>query len=325
MIKVSIIVPVCNVEKYLFKCLESLRTQHLKEVEFICINDGSKDNSLHILREFESKDSRFKVIDKPNSGYGHTMNLGLSMVSGEYVGIIESDDFIDPEMFSDLYQNAVQYNVDVVKSSFNYYWSTPVEKFVDAKIIPLTLAGKVLDPQKNVEILDIMPSIWSGIYRTKFLRENEIRFLESPGASYQDLGFNVKVWTSATSTVLLPRTLLHYRQDNLNSSVKSAAKVYAVCDEFKEIDEFISRKKNLNREFVFKLNFFKFITYLWNYLRLSSNSRSDFFKVLRAEAISIYEIRSFNVKDFNLKTLVAFLLIVKCPSVFRFLVFLGRK
>ena len=94
---VSVLVPICNVERYLDQCLESARMQTLKDIEVICINDGSTDGSLDIINSYVNRDPRFKVIDKPNSGYGDSMNKGLEMASGKYVSILESDDFLDPE------------------------------------------------------------------------------------------------------------------------------------------------------------------------------------------------------------------------------------
>ena len=92
-IKVSIVIPVYNVEHYLVECLDSAMNQTLHDIEIICVNDGSKDSSLEILLEYAKRDSRIKIIDKENAGYGHTMNLGIDMARGEYIGIIESDDY----------------------------------------------------------------------------------------------------------------------------------------------------------------------------------------------------------------------------------------
>ena len=99
MIKLSVIIPVYNVEQYLGECLESVIKQTLKDIEIICVNDGSTDNSLEIIKKFARKDERIKIIDKPNSGYGDSMNKGLETETGEYIGIVESDDFIEPDMF----------------------------------------------------------------------------------------------------------------------------------------------------------------------------------------------------------------------------------
>ena len=106
--KISVLIPVYNVEKYLERCLKSVCNQSFKDIEIICINDGSTDSSLSILEEYAKNDSRIKIIDKSNSGYGISMNIGLDNATGDYVGIIESDDFADLGMFETLYNMAVE-------------------------------------------------------------------------------------------------------------------------------------------------------------------------------------------------------------------------
>ena len=119
MCKVSVLIPIYNAARYLVECLDSLRGQTLHEMEFICINDGSTDNSLSILREYNKRDDRFRIIDKKNTGYGASMNVGLQYAGGEYIGIVESDDFIAPCMFERLYHDAIRTGADIVKSN---YW-----------------------------------------------------------------------------------------------------------------------------------------------------------------------------------------------------------
>ena len=111
-IKVSIVIPICNVERYLKECLDSVINQTLKDIEIICVDDGSTDASLSILRTYEKMDTRIKVITKQNSGYGNTMNVGMDIAIGEYIGIVESDDYIEKNMFERLYNTAVQYKTE---------------------------------------------------------------------------------------------------------------------------------------------------------------------------------------------------------------------
>ena len=127
---ISVLVPIYNVEKYLRECLDSLKNQTLDDLEFICINDGSTDSSREIIEEYLQSDSRFKVIDKPNSGYGASMNMGLAQCEGKYVGILESDDFMNADGFEKMYLVAEKHDAEVVKSDFYLYWSvpTPVDK-----------------------------------------------------------------------------------------------------------------------------------------------------------------------------------------------------
>ena len=126
--KVTVVVPIYNVEKYLRQCLDSIVNQTLKDIEIICVDDGSTDSSPQIIQEYMDKDSRVKVITKPNSGYGNSMNRGFDMAEGEYIGIVESDDYADPEMFEEMYNVASSNQLDVVKSGFYYYYSIPKER-----------------------------------------------------------------------------------------------------------------------------------------------------------------------------------------------------
>ena len=103
---VSLLIPIYNVERYLPECLDSAVGQTLMDIEVICINDGSTDSSPEIISRYAAKDDRIKVIDKPNSGYGCSMNLGLQEATGEYVGILESDDFFEPDALESLYRAA---------------------------------------------------------------------------------------------------------------------------------------------------------------------------------------------------------------------------
>ena len=116
--KVSVIVPTYNVEPYLRECMDSIIGQTLKELEIICVNDGSTDGSLAILKEYAEKDSRVVLIDKQNAGYGCAMNDGLDRATGEYIGIVEPDDFVDSHMYEDLYRIAKEKDLDVIKGRF---------------------------------------------------------------------------------------------------------------------------------------------------------------------------------------------------------------
>lgn len=190
-IKVSVVVPVCNVEKYLRECLDSLLAQSLKEMEFICVDDGSKDSSPAILAEYAAKDSRIKVITKPNAGYGHTMNKGIDAAQGEYIGILESDDLAPREMYASLYAAAKKHDLDAVKSDFSRF-ETINGKRVETRV-PLTADeswyNRIVDPAKEPDCLRLAMNTWTGIYKRDFLVKNNIRHNETPGASYQDNGF----------------------------------------------------------------------------------------------------------------------------------------
>ena len=175
MIKVSVIIPVYNVEKYLKQCLDSVVNQTLKDIEIICVNDGSKDKSREIIEEYAQKDSRIVVIDKENSGYGDSMNKGIAAANGEYISIIESDDFADSDMLYDLYNLAKKYDSDVVKSDWYNYW-TDTDLSIKRDVFS-NLNGLHPDIKDCPQCLLIQPSIWSAIYEKSFLEDNQIQFL----------------------------------------------------------------------------------------------------------------------------------------------------
>lgn len=276
--------PACNVEKFLRECMDSVVNQTLKDIEIICIDDGSKDSTGDILDEYASKDKRVKVIHKPNSGYGHSMNIGLQNATGEYVGIIETDDFAELDMFEKLYDVAKRTEADVVKSNYYTYVSQPEAKSTYFEVLKeYNLYDKVFKPVDHQDIFCVRPSIWTGIYRRQWLLDNEVCFTETPGASYQDLGFAFKVWASADRAVLVKDAYLHYRTDNANSSVKSAAKIYCVCDEYDEIERFLSKRENIKNILEKRVVALKYESYRWNLFRLAMEFKYAFLLTMNKE------------------------------------------
>lgn len=281
--KVSIVIPCYNVEKYLRQCLDSVVNQTLQDIEIICVNDGSKDSTLAIIQEYANKDKRIKIIDKPNTGYGDSMNCGFDMAVGEYLGIIESDDYAEPDMFEKLYDRAKTFDLDVVKAGFFFYFSKPNERNTPCCIASATTSQRTFCPMTDfksklemVEFFNIKPTIWSAIYRRDFIFSNNIRFNETPGASYQDASFNFKVWVCAKRVRLMEECFLHYRQDNETSSINSQSKVYCICDEYGEMERFLENhpvEKGIIEPVMVSI---KYDSYNWNYGRLSESLEAEF-------------------------------------------------
>lgn len=267
--KVSILIPIYNVENFLETCLQSVVSQTLQDIEIICINDGSTDNSEAILKDFQKLDPRIKVINKENSGYGHSMNTGLALAKGEYIGIVESDDFADPGMFETLYDKACIDMVDVIKS--NYYshgYNSGIDEFVE----PLWGCeyNKLFKPEEDQRIFFASQTIWSAIYRREFLINNGISFNETPGASFQDTAFTFKVWMMAEKALLIRDAFLHYRIDNLNSSVQSSKKIFCICDEYQEIERYLSQYPKKKAALYPTMLAVKYRSYRWNYERVDA-------------------------------------------------------
>ena len=285
--KVSIIMPAYNVEQYIRECMDSVIAQTLADIEIIVVDDGSTDSTGTILDGYADADKRVRVIHKENSGYGASMNVGLREAGGEYIGIIETDDFAESRMFEILYDAAVRYEADVVKSiHYNYYTDRephdrPVDKLSDVHEFDVPFA-----PVDHPRIFKIPPSIWSGIYRRKMIADNDISFLETPGASYQDTAFAFKVWSCAEKVVFINEPLLHYRQDNMGSSVNNEKKPFCVCDEFGEIERFLNSNPALKEKFERIMNTAKFGVYMWNYKRLGLEYKYAFLLRMKEELLA---------------------------------------
>lgn len=277
MVKVSIVVPVCNVERYLKECLDSILKQSLKDIEIICVDDGSKDSSLDILRTYEKKDKRIKVITKPNAGYGHTMNVGMDAAKGEYIGIVESDDWVEKNMFKDLYNVAKKHDADIVKSDY-YEFSTVVKKEQVYIMTPLSekYYNKVMSANDTESIYHFRMNTWTGIYRTSFLRKYGIKHNETPGASYQDNGFWFKTISLGQRIVFVDNAYYHYRQDNPNSSINNKSKVFCMCDEYDYIRKFLEENPRLLKKHLEVFLAKKYFNYFYTYTRIAREHKKVF-------------------------------------------------
>ena len=276
--KVSVLVPVYNVEEYLRECLDSLTGQSLDDIEFICINDGSKDSSPKILREYATKDKRIRVIDKPNSGYGASMNLGLRTALGKYIGILEADDYADPNMFKELLELAEKHECDMVKSNY-YLWYATQDKLDTCKVIRSDKTRGIVSVSTCPEMISYPASIWSGLYRREFLFASGINFLETPGASYQDISFYLKCVLSAQKVVLTDKAYVHYRQDNQGSSSNNrTGKIFCVTDEYREVLRYLSDHSDF-KKYTSLVYAQQYNAYLWNLTRLAPSVSTGFLHV----------------------------------------------
>lgn len=291
----SIIVPICNVENYLKECMDSILRQTLKELEVICVDDGSTDHSLQILREYEKKDDRVKVISKKNSGYGNTMNVGINAATAKYIGIVESDDYIAENMFRRLYDTITAYDADVVKSD-HYIFSTKGGKrnCHFQRVCPHEYYGRVLNADICEEIFDFTMMNWTGIYKRAFINEKNIRHNESPGASFQDNGFWFQVFAQAKKIVFINEAFYYYRQDNPNSSINNKNKVFTICNEYKFIGQLIQNNR-INQKKYFNIYFRKKVfNYLHTFHRLLDEYKIPF---LERTAVEFKE----DIKNPNLR------------------------
>ena len=172
MTEISILVPVYNVEKYLRACLDSILTQTFSNFEVICVDDGSSDKSGYILDEYARKDARIKVKHKENSGYGQTMNIAVSMASGKYIGIVESDDTIEKDMYQTLYDCITKYDLDFVKTDHYAIWNN-MDGTIKKQLIKLTdddtMYNRVLNPNEELRSYLLQKFTWNALYKKELL------------------------------------------------------------------------------------------------------------------------------------------------------------
>ena len=256
--KISVIIPVYNVEKYLEQCLDSVINQTYKNLEIICINDGSTDNSLTLLEEYAKKDKRIKIISKENEGLSATRNLGVREATGKYVFFLDSDDWLELTCFEDLF-NAIESN----KADLCVYGLTRFDETDNKYIVPdnyfnLSCYQNVLNKQ-ICTYLDIKNSLfrrWESVlklYKRDFLVQNNIVFTEK--VLFEDIFFHVQSVLSAKSICFCDKKLYFYRVNRPSSIMnvsKSNVKLLDIFRAFEDIKHLLERKNidTLNEEFV---------------------------------------------------------------------------
>lgn len=205
MAKVSVIVPVYNVEKYLKRCLDSLINQTLSDIDIICINDGSKDSSLQILEQYAQKDSRIVIYSQENSGLSVARNTGLEHASGEYIGFVDSDDWVDLDFYEKLYNSAKNNNADIAVADF-------IREHPNKKPKRLKLKEEKIytTPEDKFMICKVHREgcVWNKIYRTEFIHSINLKFV--PKMYYEDRDFTIRSLYFSKKLVTTPNTYYRY-------------------------------------------------------------------------------------------------------------------
>ncbi len=285
-IYVSIIIPSLNVVKYMDECLESVTGQTLEEIEILCIDAGSTDGTLQIIEKFASVDSRIRLVKSYKKSYGYQVNMGIREARGQYIGIVEPDDYIDKIMYQSLYSYTSNYFPDFIKGGFTEFANIK-SKRVYAKVNRNHLADVFeqllfFDEAREKGILDIN-HIWSGIYRRAFFFEKHIWLNETAGASYQDISFSILVGLLADTGMYVNENYYFYRLDNEESSVKSSSKWRCVIDEYEYIAKELIKRGMYTVDTKKLVYLQKLISYQWNVLRLSEKEREEFLSEIQPE------------------------------------------
>lgn len=284
--KVSIIMPSLNVAPFIRQCMDSVVKQTLKEIEIFCVDAGSTDGTLEILREYEQKDKRVCVIVSDKKSMGYQYNLGIDASAGEYIGMVETDDWIEPDTFACLYEAAHREKADIVGANHYEYYTTPEiinKPFENLCNCPYE---ETFSTKTNLSPFPIRPLMWSAIYRRAFLTENSIRFNETPGASYQDMSFHFMVLTAANSIYFLNKYFYHYRKDNEASSVNSGGKVNCIFDETAYYEAFLETRSLDKARLIKPYMEWKQGHYNWNYNRILPQFQWEFLMRFRNEFLA---------------------------------------
>ena len=211
--KVSVIIPIYNPGEYFIKCLDSVVNQTLVDIEIICIDDGSTDDSLNILEKYSMDDDRFVIFHQENRGAGAARNKGIENARGEYIVFLDSDDWIAKDMCEKLYEHAKRLDVDLVlfdviwyhkdnkEEIYTFFKDNEFNQDYNSFVFDRTfMPDKIVDPSRGV--------IWSKFYKTSFLKDNNIKF--STYKIYNDVVFHFKTFLSASKIAYYPQIFYHY-------------------------------------------------------------------------------------------------------------------
>lgn len=200
MIKVSVIVPAYNVENYIEKCLESLVNQTLEEIEIIVVNDGSTDNTKQKIEEFLAKyPEKIKYLEKENGGLSDARNFGIPYAEGKYIGFVDSDDYVEKDMFEEMYKKAEQENSDMVECDF--IWEHPDKQKIDT--------GKIYGNKKDA-LMYARVVAWNKLIKRETLEKANIKFPK--GLRYEDTEFFYKLLPSLNKISFVKKPMVHYIQ-----------------------------------------------------------------------------------------------------------------
>lgn len=286
-IKVSVIIPVYNVEKYLRQNLESVANQTLKDIEIICVDDGSTDSSFEIVKEFAEKDSRFIAVSQENGGAGAARNNGLRRAKGKYLSFLDSDDFFDEKMLEEAYNKAEATQADfVVFQSDQYYEETKEFKDVSwtlryAEIPPYEPFGRRSMTDNVFKVF--VGWAWDKLYNREFVLKNNLWFQEQRTSNDMLFVFSAVAIAKKIACVEKGKVLAHQRRNNKDSLSNTREKswdcFYHALTALKQrlVDEGIY--KELEKDYInYALHFS-----LWNLNTLAEPTYSKLYDKLKNE------------------------------------------
>lgn len=284
---ISIIITIHNSAKYIPRIIDCLSAQSFTDFEAIFIVSGD-DDSLTMLESCATLDQRIRVIEDVNSSYGHKINVGIAAAVGEYIAILESDDEYDPYFLQELI-TAMEPEVDYVKGSFTMFLREGNQRILlPCSLVPAEDHERIIEINHEPQYrINAYTHIWTGLYRKQFLTDNHIICNESPGASYQDVGFSVLCALYAQKIKFTQKAVYLYRVDNVKSSSKDDSKYLCIKEEFDWLKDELKARSLETREALEYYEWAKRSSYLWNAKRLHSVPRQKFLQEIEDGIVDI--------------------------------------
>lgn len=282
-IKVSVIVPVYNGEKYLAQCMDSIIGQTLKEIEIICVDDGSVDSSVEILESYARKDKRIKVIRQKNAGAGAARNTGLAQAKGEYLSFLDADDFFEPDMLACAYQKAKEQNAQILVFGSDQYR----EDLNEFQKVSWTLRKHALPPYRPMNYRTFTENVfkvfvgwtWDKLFQREFVLKNSLKFQEQRTSN--DLLFVFTSVVLADRIEIEEKVLAHQRRDNpeslSNTRERSWQCFYEALKALRENLVNYGLYYELEQDFInYALHFS-----LWNLNTIQGEKKKEMYKMLK--------------------------------------------
>lgn len=297
-IKVSVICSVYNNEKYIHQCVNSILQQSLKEIEIILIDNGCSDNCPEIIDAYAKKDPRIIVIHNPRgSTFGYALNQGIKIASGEYIGIVESDDFIETNMFEELYNQAKKYKAEICLSDFYIHEKNHPHLRIFGETIKNTYDNKIFNIDDFPFLLTCHQSMWSKLYKKDFLQQ--FTFINK--SKYIDAPFMVEVLIKAKRLIAVHKALYNYRIDNpnaSNSNKKNDISLTEIIDCW-EIVKKILKKENLYQKYKEEFWYAAAKPSIRFYRNIDKKFKKLFFKKFKKFLVDLKKDNTFSYKYFE--------------------------
>lgn len=302
--KVSVVMPMLNSMQYLEECLDSVENQTMTDIQILCVDAGSTDGTREFVEARSQTDRRVELVCSDKKSYGYQLNLGMELSRGEYIAIVESDDYVVDEMLAELYDVAKRYGADSVKCDFcRFYGEEGDRTFEPVKISSGSGKpyGVPFDPHDDLKMFDSYILNSPGIYARDFIAKNNIKLNNTPGASFQDNGLWFQIMMYSRCMVLHPREYYMLRRDNPNSSVNSAEKVFCINREYDYIRSVIlSSPSIVNKQpYLARCAHRRFTNYMWTLTRIAERYRRQFVEKMGEEFGTLMQAGEVNKDDFT--------------------------